>query len=167
MTERTDKAITLALITLAKAFETAASSLRTISERELPETPPAKPCVAPQFVPEPLIEVPPGIVSSSFNPAEVLMAAQPTTDQPSAAPSEDVSVTEFQDLVGNQLWLIDEVGNVTVNGILRYVAPIDDAAKSFTIIGPALWFRTALGRWFKVGAKGTPEQQSTNPETPS
>ena len=47
MTERTDKAITLALITLAKAFETAASSLRTISERELPETPPAKPCVAP------------------------------------------------------------------------------------------------------------------------
>lgn len=166
MTERTDKAITLALITLAKAFETAASSLRTISERELPETPPAKPCDAPQFVPEPPIEVSPGIVSFSADPA-VLMTAQPTTTQPSAAPGEDITVTEFRDLVQDQLWLIDEVGNVTVNGILRYVAPIDDAAKSFTIIGPALWFRTALGRWFKIGTEGAPEQQSTNPETPA
>lgn len=185
MTERT-KAVSIALLALASAAEAFGATLRTIVKRELipldVEGVKKPPCSAPEFVdltvtPEMLDAVEKAQQSSSLPPLlppsgywldstvskildTPLHYGRPPSTQTTPAP-DALPVIEFNDTASGDLWLIDEVGNVTRNGAVVYLSR-DDPARMLSLIGSKLWFRTSQNRWFSFDGS-TPVLQSDKP----
>ena len=75
-------------------------------------------------------------------------APAPQFSATTPAPGIGAPVLEFNDTVAGDVWLIDEVGNVTRNGARVYVASPGFEAETLARIGDRLWFRAKPSRWF-------------------
>lgn len=162
MTDPNTRATTVALLALASAAESFGQTLREIVKRELAATQTAEPSIPEPGTPEPCVQ--PVFEAPAASEATAVQAQSlAITQGPTPAPGAGAPVFEYHDVAGDQVWLIDEVGNVSRNGYLLYVAPPQDPALTLSRIGGRLWFRTQLDRWFAFDGD-KPVLQSSPPK---
>ena len=166
---QSNRAVTIALLALASAAEAFGATLREVVKRELieseaarPVPPCAAPCAAPEFTET--VESPKVVAAGwagggpgTWTPVPVPVSA--TTPAPGAG----APVLEYNDTLSNEMWLIDEAGNVTRNGAVVYTALPGEGALTLFRNGLRTWFRTQSGRWFRFDGD-KPILQSTQPK---
>lgn len=168
---KSNRPVAVALLALASAAEAFGATLREVVKREMVDAPEPPPCEPPVIEVQP---TPPAVDAQGFMqmtlddeaakkilamPVEVgriepysepsrALAPAPHISATTPAPGTGAPILEFNDTVAGDLWLIDEVGNITRNGAMVYVASPGYEAQTFTRIGNRLWFRAKPNRWF-------------------
>lgn len=177
---QSNRAVAIALLALASAAEAFGATLREVVKRELIESeaarpappteeaipaaepPSAAPCAAPEFTET--VESPQVVAAGWAGGSPGTWAPVPVpVSATTPAPGAGAPVLEYNDTLSNEMWLIDEVGNVTRNGAVVYTALPGEGALTLFRNGLRTWFRTQSGRWFRFdGDKPIP--QSTQPK---